>query len=837
MSLPMRPGLSPWTLALLLLAVPWSPRPLVGQELATVTGRVVTEGTLTPLRGVSVSRGEGVVLAVTDRTGGYLLRLEPGSHTLRFAAFGFVAVEEEVTVAEGQTLVLDVTLPAETFQLQEIVVTGVSRWSEDVIDAPAAVAVVEQERIRDVATTGQLPLLVGELPGVHAAPSGIHDYNLNARGFNTLLNRRLLVLVDGRDVSLPILGNQEWAALQVMEDQPRIEMIRGPGSAMYGANAFNGVLNIVTPPVRDILGTRLSVGGGELSTVRFDGRHAALLGDARWGVRINAGYYRSDSWDRSRTDVGDLEREYEDTGFTGVASPAPGYELAPLNGQEKEGPFGLPGAATGTPDPVQSAHGSARLDYYGDDGQVFTAEAGTSLVRNQVFTTSLGRSQVVSASRPWARLAWSSEAFTATAHYTGRRSDDQIGLASGGPTREASSRMDLEAFRSGELLDGGLEYVIGGSVRRTTIDSKGTLLAAKDDGRTDEFYGLFGQLEYALTPALKVLLAARYDDGTLFDGQSSPKAGLVYSPSPDHAVRLTFNRAFQTASSLEYFLDVPAGAPLDLTALEQGLRASPLGPALASVPDGTLFTQSASVPVLALGNESLAPTRVRSFEAGYKGRFNRRIFVTLDGYYNVLRDFVTSVLPGVNPSYGPWTAPETVDAAARPGVEAAVIGTMGSGLTRLSDGSTALVLSLGNAGEATEWGVEVGAGVLATESLRLDGNYSHFRADVEASTFVEGDSILPNTPRHQGNITATYNTDLLRLRAGVQLVGEYEWLAGLYRGPIPASQTVDVSARYRILPDLSIGVVASNLFDQRRYHVFGGSVIGRRILAGVTWEY
>jgi iron complex outermembrane receptor protein len=756
---------------------------------------------------------------------------------LRFAAFGFVAVEEEVTVAEGQTVVLDVTLPAQTFQLQEIVVTGVSRWSEDVVDAPAAVAVVEQERIRDLAATGQLPLLVGELTGVHAAPSGIHDYNLNTRGFNTLLNRRLLVLVDGRDISLPILGNQEWAALQLMEDQPRIEMIRGPGSAMYGANAFNGVLNIVTPPVRDVLGTRLSVGGGELSTARFDGRHAALFGDARWGIRLNAGYYRSESWDRSRTDLGDMEREYEDAGFDGAASPAPGYELAPLHGQEKEGPFGLPGAATGTPDPVQSAHGSARLDYYGDDGEIFTAEAGTALVRNQVFTTSLGRSQVVSASRPWARLAWSSEAFTATAHYTGRHSDDQIGLGSGAPTRESSSRIDLEAFRSGQLLDGDLEYLVGGSVRRTSIDSKGTLLAAKDDGRSDEFFGLFGQFEYALTPSLKLLLAARYDDGTLFDAQVSPKAGLVYSPSPDHALRFTFNRAFQTASSLEYFLAVPAGAPLDLTALEEGLRASPLGPALAGVPGGTLFTQSASVPVLALGNESLAPTRVRSLEAGYKGRFDRRVFVTLDGYYNVLRDFVTNVLPGVNPAYGPWTAPDAVDPAVRAALEAAVIGTLGSGLTRLPDGATALVVSLGNAGKATEWGVEAGAGILATESLRLDGNYSYFQADVEASTFVQGDSILPNTPRHQGNVTATYNTDALRLRAGVQVVGEYDWLAGVYRGRIPSSQTVDVSARYRIRPDLSVGVVATNLFDQRRFHVFGGSVIGRRILVGVTWEY
>jgi hypothetical protein len=75
MSLPIRAELRPWKLALLLLALICGPRGLSGQESATVTGRIVGEGTLTPLRGVSVARGEGVVLAVTDRTGRYLLRL------------------------------------------------------------------------------------------------------------------------------------------------------------------------------------------------------------------------------------------------------------------------------------------------------------------------------------------------------------------------------------------------------------------------------------------------------------------------------------------------------------------------------------------------------------------------------------------------------------------------------------------------------------------------------------------------------------------------------------------------------------------------------------------
>ena len=84
-------------------------------------------------------------------------------------------------------------------------------------------------------------------PGVDFTQSGLYDFNFNTRGFNSSLNRRILTLIDGRDPAVPFLGSQEWAALSFpLDELASVELVRGPGSALYGANAFNGVLNMTT---------------------------------------------------------------------------------------------------------------------------------------------------------------------------------------------------------------------------------------------------------------------------------------------------------------------------------------------------------------------------------------------------------------------------------------------------------------------------------------------------------------------------------------------------------------------------------------------------------------
>ena len=823
--------------------------PAMAQGVGEVRGTVSRQDDRSPLQGVTVQlKGTGLQ-TVSGRQGQYRLTNVPaGRQTLVARWIGFRATEVQVDVAAGSSVTLDLSLESVPVPLSDIIVTTASRAPERLVEAPAAINLVDPSVTRDLSSTAQVPRALASLPGVDVTQSGVNDFNVNSRGFNSSLNRRILVLQDGRDMAIPFLGSQEWSALSLpLEDLGRLEMIRGPGSALYGANAYSGVLNITTPMAREVVGTKLSLAGGELSTMRGDFRTANVFGDGRFGYRLNVGYYSSDTWTRSRTNLGDLSQEYSeavDTTEFPVNTPNPGFELRPLNGQTKAGPFGLPGEATGERDDIQSIYGTARFDYYSPSGSVMSLEGGDARVENEVLVTGIGRVQVGPSIRPWARAAWAADRFHLMLWYGGREGlEASHSLASGAPIEDKSSSVHAEAQANFGFLAGRGRVVVGGSMRTTSIDSKGTLMDLADDDRSDAYASAFTQAEYELSPKLRIIGAARVDEGDLFESQFSPKGALVFSPNERHSFRFTVNRAFQTPSVLEFHLRVAAAAPANFFPLEQGLRASPLGPALAGVPVGQLFTTSSAVPVLALGNRDLEVEHVTSFETGWKGQLGSKLYVTLDGYYSKLTDFVTDLLPGINPNYGRWTAPPQVPAQFRPALENAVTQQLiaagqtlaAAGLTRITNDTTAIVVSYGNAGEATEYGIEFGAGYRLTDELDLQGNYTLFDFDVDSASVATGDKLVPNTPEHKVNLAIAYRgRNGLDARIAARFVSEYDWAAGTFFGTIPSSKTVDVSAGYQLAGWLRIHAIGTNVFDQKRYQVYGGSVLGRRVLAGVT---
>ncbi|HYV99192.1 MAG TPA: TonB-dependent receptor [Gemmatimonadaceae bacterium] len=812
--------------------------PARGQNAGTIQGRVTDKHTGEPLAGITVSL-YGSRTATTNHDGRYTLVDAPaGTDTVRFRWIGYAPQEKVVTVSGGGALTLDIALEPVAIQLADVRVTAASRYPERIVEAPAAVTSVEGAHLKEMSVTGQTPLLVADLPGVYAPQSGIGDFNLNARGFNSLLNRRVLVLIDGRDVATPLLGNQDWPGVSVVEDASKVEFVRGPGSALYGANAFNGVLAITSPRVAEALGTRVSVGGGDPAALRVDARHAQLFSNGHAGFRVSAGRSQSDSWDKSRTNIGDLTREYIGAGrdSASITLPSPNYfELTPLNGQTRESAYGTPGPVTGTPDPVINTYGAVRLDWYRSPQSVFTAEGGTTRMENFIVTTQGTRSQITRADRPWARVAWDRHDLSVFAYYMGR-TGNQFSLGSGAPGNETSGTLHLEAQGHRRFAGDRGTVVVGGSARRTTIDSRGTVLAKEFDGRSDSYYALFEMAEYALTPKLKAVFASRVDASSLIQTQFSPKLGLVYNPVANQSLRLTANRAFLSPSALQLFLQFPIAAPIDLTQLEQGLRASPLGPALQGVPNGTLFTNSAAVPVLGIGNEHLKPERITNVELGYKGQL-RRVYVTADAYYGSLKDFGSGFAPGINPDLGPWTAPSAIDASVRGAVADAANGAVGPGLTRLKDGSTAYVLSVVNAGKAHEWGLELGAMFWIGTRLNVSANYSFSGVDIDNATFVKGDTLLSNTPKHIGNIAATYQWgNGLRIRGGVRATDAFRWRSFPFDGAVPSTQSVDFDASYPITSQLSATLAATNILDQRRYQMYGGSVVGRRVLGMITWQ-
>ncbi len=164
-------------------------------------------------------------------------------------------------------------------QLLDLKVTSVARREETVSHSPAAIYVITQEDIRR-AGAQSIPEALRLAPGLDVAQVNAHTWAVSSRGFNGVFANKLLVLIDGRSVYTPLFSGVYWDAQDVLvEDIDRIEIIRGPGAALWGANAVNGVINITTKRVADTQGSLLTMGGGNEERAFTSYRFGGALGD------------------------------------------------------------------------------------------------------------------------------------------------------------------------------------------------------------------------------------------------------------------------------------------------------------------------------------------------------------------------------------------------------------------------------------------------------------------------------------------------------------------------------------------------------------------------------
>jgi iron complex outermembrane receptor protein len=160
--------------------------------------------------------------------------------------------------------------------LMNIEVTSVSKKAQKLSQVAAAIFVITQEDILRSGATN-IPDLLRMVPGLDVAQMNANTWAISARGFNLQFADKLLVLIDGRAVYTPLFGGVYWDAQDVpLEDIDRIEVIRGPGGTVWGANAVNGVINISTKKTADTLGGLATAGGGSheegFGTVQYGGR-------------------------------------------------------------------------------------------------------------------------------------------------------------------------------------------------------------------------------------------------------------------------------------------------------------------------------------------------------------------------------------------------------------------------------------------------------------------------------------------------------------------------------------------------------------------------------------
>ncbi|CAN5328434.1 hypothetical protein BH18GEM1_BH18GEM1_09430 [soil metagenome] len=814
--------------------------PTFAQGTGRIIGTVNDADTNEGIANVQVAiEGTGIG-AVTGQRGTFTLANVPaGQQTLVFSILGYESERQTVSVQAGQTTAADAALVEGFLEMGSITVVGAARTPERIVEAPAAVAVVSPEELQREASHGQLPRLFADKPGIDVVQSGVQDFNLNARGYNSSLNRRVLVLQDGIDRSLGFLQSQEWTALSMpLDDLGRLDFVRGPGSALYGANAFSGVLNITTPSPADIVGTKLAFSGGQRESGRFDLRHAGETLSKRWGYKGNVGYYavgNSFSESRTRTDAaGPCPAPQRACTFE--YGPLP-VEAAPVNG-----------------DAVSALYGSGRLDRNFDNGSVWTLEGGTTHTQNEIFVTGIGRVQVNGANRPWGRTQYASDRWTALAWYSGRRSgedgedeNNQTALASGAELHESSDVYHVEAQGNWTFAD-QIFLVAGASNRWYSVNTDSTLMAEKQD---DTISSLFGQAEYQFHPKWNALAAARYDHFTVIDADEiAPKAALVFTPTPDHSLRFTFNRAYQVPNYSELFLRVAAGAPVNLQPLELGIEAQI---AQQTGQEVDLPLNFGVTPVQARGNDGLKVEELSGFEVGYKGSLvGGRLFATVDVYSNEIDAFVTDLLPGVNPDFPAYRLPAAFDpgqplAPFGPAVLAAIRQTLGPNFplfTSLPEGGQALIVSYTNAGKVGEQGVELGVTFLPAPAWEVNANYTYFDFEIQDNRSLSSDievpeeELLPNTPRHKGNFGVVYSVpDRYTAGVSVHMQEAFDWAAGVFAGNVPGYATVSLSGGWQFTDHARANLVWTNVLDKEHYQLYGGSVLGSRAIGGLTLTF
>ena len=179
-------------------------------------------------------------------------------------------------------------------ELADIDVTSVSRYPEKVSEAAAAVAVLTSEDIERSGVT-TIPDALRLVPGLDVAQVDSHTWAISSRGFNDTFANKLLVLIDGRTVYTPLFSGVFWDVQDtLLEDIDRIEVVRGPGATLWGANAVDGVINVITKSARDTQGLFVSTGGGTEERDFFNVRYGVKIDDDTF-ARVYFKYFDRDS--------------------------------------------------------------------------------------------------------------------------------------------------------------------------------------------------------------------------------------------------------------------------------------------------------------------------------------------------------------------------------------------------------------------------------------------------------------------------------------------------------------------------------------------------------------
>ena len=534
---------------------------VVSAQQGVIVARATDAATARPLPLVQVR----VTAPGTSRTGltgeagRVALQLPDGVYTVRFDLIGREsAIVEGVRVASGETVDVSVSLEESAVTLSPLVITT-SRRLEKRTDAPATIHVVTEREVSERPSTTPVDYLTGA-PGVDVARQGIQATNVVVRGFNNVFSGALHALTDNRIAGVPSLRVNLLHFVPANDDDiARVETVLGPGSALYGPNTANGVLHIITKSPLAEQGSTASIAGGERGVFKGMFRTSHVLGDRdAFGIKVSGQLMRGTDW--RYNDPAEIRAR-------DVATANPEAFRAAIEAQgysSEAADRALDRVGVRSFDFLRFG-GEVRADWRMNEAATWIFQAGLTSA-DGIELTGLGAGQTDDWFYSYYQTRFSMDRLFAQVYLNRSNAGDTYLLRRGTPLTDNSNLVVGQVQHGlslGPTMEDGTrrqDLTYGVDVVLTTPQTEGRINGKYEDEDEIDEVGAYVQSETALAERLKLVLAARVDRSSVLDhAVFSPRAALVFEAWPEQSFRVTYNRAFSTPTSLNYFLDINGG--------------------------------------------------------------------------------------------------------------------------------------------------------------------------------------------------------------------------------------------------------------------------------------
>ncbi len=706
--------------------------------------------------------------------------------TLAFALASTTAVFAQAPTTPQQPK------PEEKPVYEEQVVVTASKVEQQLVNAPATVSVVTADVIASTPATNYAELF-RSVPGVNLSQTSARDFNITMRGATSTLATSTLALLDGRSLYLDFFGFVAWDLLPVNPNElKQIEVIRGPASAVWGANAMNGVVNFISKTPRELNGNsatftfgsfdRTAKNGEKLDAgtmFGMNGTHARAVND-RWAYKISAGGYTADPFPRP----------------TGAIPNGSGTQYPSFANQ-------------GTTQPKVDG----RVDYDAADGQSKVVFAGGYSGTDGIIHTGIGPFDMTGVAVTYGTMRYTRNAFKFN-FFTNMLNGDASGLlAIGVDGKPILFKFDTKTydFEVGNINTFGGRHVVsyGGNVRFNMFDLS---IAPRGDNRTE--MGGYVQDEIFLNNYLRFSFGARVDKyGNIDDPVFSPRVAVILKPAADHAVRVSFNKAFRSPSLINNYLETRIINQLNLGAINPALN-------------GVIY----NFPVAANGNESLTEESTESFEVAYTGVIANRATVSASVYFTTNKDEIFFTQVGRYRATGPppgWPLPAVVLEVLPPACVTA---------TCISGGLPS-EFSYRNLGTVKNKGFELGIDGAVNQALNLFANYS-YQAEPDPD-FALSEVNLP--PQNRFNAGLSFSEGRFLGNVSLSYVDAAYWqdvLDSRFSGPTEAYTQINGAFGVKFAREkITATIKGINLTNQDiQSHVFG-DILKRQVLGELRFAF